>query len=32
MKEILKNKGKNTIKDLAFERYESHPVTFGNGS
>lgn len=31
MVEILKNQGKNNVKDLAYERFEGHPVTFGDG-
>ncbi len=31
MTEILKNHGKNSIHDLAYDRYSEHPVTFGDG-
>lgn len=31
MKRILKNEGKNDIRDLGYEKYESHPITFGAG-
>ena len=31
MIEVLKNQGRNHIRDLAFEKFEGHPVTFGDG-
>jgi hypothetical protein len=31
MIEILKNHGRNRISDLAYEKFEQHPVTFGDG-
>ena len=31
MKTILRNEGKNKIRDLGYEKYESHPITFGAG-
>jgi len=31
MLEILKNQGRNRIRDLAYEKFEGHPITFGDG-
>lgn len=31
MIEILKNHGRNKVRDLAYEKFEGHPVTFGDG-